>query len=73
MFVICGKPHAHFFSVVMRSIFGHWDYALRPDNLFAQETAIVCAHTTHLVDGCHHRSACHFAVPVDNSVQGHSE
>ena len=54
MFVVSGKPHAHFFSVVMRSTFGRWDYALRPESLFAQETAIVCAHTTHLVDGCHH-------------------
>ena len=72
MLVVCGIRHAHFSSVVMRSIFGHWDYALRPESLFPQETAIVCAHTTRLVDGCHHRSACHFAVPVDNTVEGHS-
>ena len=73
MFVVCGKPHAHCFSVVKRSIFDHRVFALRPESLFAKEMALVCAHTTHLVDGCDHRSACHFAVPVDNDVQGHSE
>ena len=73
MFVVCGKPHAPCFSVVRRSIFDHRDLALRPESLFAQGTALVCAHTAHLVDGCHHRSACHFAVPVDNNVWGHSE
>ncbi len=73
MFVVCGKPHAHCFSVVRRSISDPRAFTLRPESLFAKEMALVCAHTTHLVDGCHHRSACHSAAPVDNNVQGHSE
>ena len=73
MFIVCGKLHAPCFSVVRRSIFDHGDLALRPESLFAKEMALVCADTTHLVDGCQHRSACHFATPVDNNDQGHSE
>ena len=73
MFVFCEKPHAPCFCVVRRSIFDHGDLALRPESLSAKEMALVCAHTTDLVDGCHHRSACHFAGPVDNNVPGHSE
>jgi len=72
MFVVCGKPHAHCFFVVRRSIVDHRAFTLRPESLFAKEMALVCAHTTHLVDGCNYRSACHSAPPVDN-VQGHSE
>ena len=73
MFVVFGKPHAHCSSAVRRSNFDHQAFALRPESLFAKEMALVCARTTHLADGCHHRSACHFAAPVDNTVQGHSE
>ena len=72
MFVVCGKPHAHCFSVVRRSILGHRGFALRPETS-SPKKAIVCAHTAYLVDSCHHISACHFAVPVDNNVLGHSE
>ena len=49
MFVVCGKPHAHCFSVVRRSIFDHRACALRPESLFAKEMALACSHTTHLV------------------------
>ena len=73
MFVVCGKLHALRFCVVRRSNFGHRAFALRPESLFAKEMALVCARTMHFADGCHHRSACHFAAPVDNNVQGHSE
>ena len=73
MFAVYEKPHAPCFSVVRRSMFDHGDLALRPESLVAKEMALVRADTTHLVDGCQHRSACHFATPVDNNVQGHSE
>ena len=44
-----------------------------PKSVLAKKMALVCTHTTHLVEGCHQRSACHFAVLVDNNVQGHWE
>ena len=73
MFVVRGKPHAPCFSVVRRSIFDHGDLALRPESLLAKEMALVCTYTAHLVEGCHQRTACHFAALVDNNVQGHSK
>ena len=73
MFAVYEKPHAPCFSVVRRSIFDYGDLALRPESLFAKEMALVCARTTHLADGCHHRSACHSAAPVGNNVRGRSE
>ena len=46
---------------------------MRLESVLAKEMALVCTHTAHLNKGCHQRSACHFAVLVDNDVQGHSE
>ena len=73
MFVVCVWPHALRFSVVRRSTYDHRDFTLRLESVLAKEMALVCTQTAHLNRGCHQRSACHFAVLVDNDVQGHSE
>ena len=73
MFVVCGERHALCFSVVRRSTYDHRDFTLRLESVLAKEMALVCTYTAHLVEGCHQRTACHFAALVDNNVQGHSK
>ena len=47
--------------------------ASRPRGVFAEEMALVSAGTTHVLTSLLQRSACHFAVLVDNKVQSHLE
>ena len=71
MFVVCPKPYANCFRVVRRSIFDRRELCIAPEGRLCRGMALVSAGTTHVLTSRRQRSACQFAVLVDNKVQSH--